>query len=56
METIKAYTVSLSAPKDLSEGYFKLGKIALEEIFKRVKFLKYRWSESEVIVNLLSRL
>jgi len=40
VEAIKAYSVPLIAPKDLIEEYFKLKKIALEEIFKRVKFSK----------------
>jgi hypothetical protein len=34
VEVIKAYSVSLTAPKDLIEQYFKL-KIALNDIFKR---------------------
>jgi len=40
VEVIKAYSVPVEAPKDLIEDYFKLRKIALEEIFKRVKFSK----------------
>ncbi len=40
MEVIKAYSVPLTAPKDLIEEYFKLRKIALEEIFRHVKFSK----------------
>ncbi len=40
MEAIKAYSVPLTAPKDLIEENFKLRKIALEEIFKHVKFSK----------------
>ena len=38
MEAIKAYSVPVIAPEDLIEEYFKLRKIALEEILKHVKF------------------
>ncbi|WP_222829539.1 hypothetical protein [Archaeoglobus profundus] len=40
MEVIKSYSVPMTAPKDLVEGYFKLRKVALEEIFKHVMYSK----------------
>lgn len=40
MEVIKSYRVPVKTPKDLMEGYFKLRKIALEEILKHVKYSK----------------
>lgn len=41
MEAIKAYSVPVTAPKDLIEEYFKLRKIVLEEeILKHVKYSK----------------
>ena len=40
MEAIKSYSVLLTAPKDLIEEYFELRKIALNEIFKHVRFSK----------------
>ena len=40
MEVIKAYSVPVTAPKDLMEEYFKLRKIALGEILKHVKYSK----------------
>jgi len=40
VEVIKAYSVPLTAPKDLIEEYFKLRKTALDEIFKHVKYSK----------------
>ena len=40
MEAIKSYSVPLTAPKDLIEEYFELRKIALNEIFKHVRFSK----------------
>ncbi len=38
MEIIKSYSVPVITPKDLIEEYFKLRKIALDVIFKHVKF------------------
>ncbi len=40
MEVIKAYSVPMTAPKDLLEEFFKLRKIALEETLKHVKYSK----------------
>ena len=40
MEAIKACSVPLTAPEDLIEEYFKLRKIALEEILRNVKYSK----------------
>jgi len=40
VEVIKAYSVPLTAPKDLLEEYFKLKKTVLDEIFKHVKYSK----------------
>ena len=40
METIKAYSVPITAPKDLLEEYFKLRKTVLDEIFKHIKYSK----------------
>jgi len=40
VEAIKAYSVPVEAPKDLVEEYFKLRKVALEDIFKYVKYSK----------------
>ena len=37
---IKAYSVPLTAPKDLIEEYFKLKKIVLDEVFKHIKYSK----------------
>ena len=40
VEAIKAYSVPLTAPKDLINAYFELKKTALEEVFKHVKYSK----------------
>ena len=40
MKVIKSYSVPLTAPKDLIEEYFELKKIALNKIFKHVKYSK----------------
>jgi len=40
VEVIKAYSVPMTAPKDLLEEFFKLRKIALEETLKHVKYSK----------------
>ena len=40
MEIIKSYSIPITAPKDLMEEYFKLRKIALEEIFRHVRYSK----------------
>jgi len=38
VEAIKAYSIPLTAPKDLIEEYFKLKRTVLDEVFKHVKF------------------
>ncbi|MET1124842.1 MAG: hypothetical protein ABWW66_06225 [Archaeoglobaceae archaeon] len=40
MEAIKSYSVPVEVPKDLIKEYFRLRRIALERIFRHVKFLK----------------
>ena len=40
MESIKAYSIPTTAPKDLIEEYFKLRKTVLGEILKHVKYFK----------------
>ncbi len=40
MESIKAYSIPITAPKDLIEEYFKLRKTVLEEILKHIKYSK----------------
>ncbi len=37
---IKAYSIPLTAPKDLIEEYFKLKKTVLDEVFKHIKYSK----------------
>ena len=38
MEAIKAYSVPVTAPKDLLNEHFKLKRAVLDEVFKHVKF------------------
>lgn len=37
---IKAYSVPVTAPKELIEEYFKLRKTVLDEVFKHIKYSK----------------
>jgi len=62
VEAIKAYSVLLTAPKDLIEEYFKLKRVVLDEVFKHIKFsrsgkahLKFNRSKRKELRNKLLR-
>ncbi|RLI75633.1 transposase [Archaeoglobales archaeon] len=40
MEVIKSYSISITAPKELIEEYFKLKKTVLDEVFKHARYSK----------------